>query len=436
MKKQVLAFTLALGVLTLSACGSEEDDSKANVEYFPVVAERSNIDSTISISGTVKSNNEIEVDAPFDMTYDSLQIEVGNYVEEGQVIAYLSPDDIADMKESMQSAYETAIEDLNTAAESSKQTETVTLKSPYEGYVKNIKVKEGDEIADVMNEYGYLAQIVNSKQEIIYNIVGVSGTVDFVNDLEGKKVDVGSTILQATKESGDFQDKVDKVNDLTAKMKRLNEYETEGIEITSPETGVISSLTLDETNNEIKMDSPLMKLVDPDEFYVSSSVSETNYSKIGDGTRVICKIDALNKYYDGEVTYVSNVGTNGSFPIKVSLTGANDLKLGMTATLKVVTNSYEDCLVVPIDAVFTNTDGTRYVLLESDTPTDPLTVDARAQVVTVGKTDGSNIEIVQGLEVGQKILEPIMATYVPEGDDSSDSSGDDGSISPGPIVRY
>ena len=153
------------------------------------------ISLSVSGSGNLSSASAFSVNAQGYLAIDSVEVAAGDTIAEGDVIATLDTDAMneqaADLNKQIMEA-QTNIDTTN------NYTTSLSIKSPADGWVKNVVLDEDDYIEDAMDEYGYVALVATEKREII-NAEG-SGLA------EGDKVKVkceGSTISgTVTSENG------------------------------------------------------------------------------------------------------------------------------------------------------------------------------------------------------------------------------------------
>ncbi len=134
---------------------------------------------------------------------------------------------------------------------------------------------------------------------------------------------------------------------------------------------------------------------------VEISVDELDISKIYVGQAAAITVDALGgQQFDSVVSGIANSGENGGgnskFTVELTLEKSGDMLPGMSASVLITLESYEDVLSVPVSAL--TEDGTQTILYTSYDEKngvlgDPVTV-------TTGISDGENVQILEGVEEG------------------------------------
>lgn len=130
-------------------------------------------------------------------------------------------------------------------------------------------------------------------------------------------------------------------------------------------------------------------------------VSEIDVSKIKPGDPVQMTIDAFRgRSFKGEVTSIANIGEQLSnsdskvFEVLIKLAGYDpSLRPSMTTSNKIITQTFDNVVYVPIESVHTGRDSIPYVYTKEGTK----------QVVVLGASNDKNIIIEQGLPAGTPV---------------------------------
>lgn len=146
---------------------------------------------------------------------------------------------------------------------------------------------------------------------------------------------------------------------------------------------------------------------------VEISVDELDISKIYVGQAATITVDALGgEQFDAAVSGIANSGENSGgnskFTVELTLEKSGDMLPGMSASVFIGLESYEDVLCVPVSAL--EEDGSQTILYTSydeknGTLGDPVTV-------TTGISDGENVQILEGMEEGMTCYYAYYDTLV------------------------
>ena len=133
------------------------------------------------------------------------------------------------------------------------------------------------------------------------------------------------------------------------------------------------------------------------------SIDEHDIAKVQPGQKATIKVEALKgQEFPAEVTGVAIVGSNSGgsskFNVELTLDMVEDMLSGMSASAVIPLEEKTDILLIPAAAL--NQDGARTIvytaLNEEGDPASPVEVET-------GLTDGEYVEVVSGLELGQKV---------------------------------
>ena len=146
---------------------------------------------------------------------------------------------------------------------------------------------------------------------------------------------------------------------------------------------------------------------------VSITIDELDITKIYVGQTAVVSVDALGgEQFEAEITKISNSGENeggnSKFTVEVTLAKSGDMLPGMYSSAFITLNTSESVPSVPVAAL--NKSGVETILYTSYDADDGVLGDP--VVVTIGVSDGENVEILSGLSLGQTCYYEYHDTYV------------------------
>lgn len=247
-------------------------------------------------------------------------------------------------------------------------------------------------------EYGTI------KEEDIINVKSQSsGTISTLNFKNGDFVNAGELLMILSND--DLKDNLsDAQTTLSDAYEDLNDINDtyDFYTITAPIDGVITAVNV-AVDDYVRSESVLATIVNTSDLEFSISVDELDISDVEIGQEVKITIDALEETEkEPLIGYVSEIALEGSsmnsvttYPVTISLSGDDSIKIGFNCSAEIVISSAEDVVIVPVEAINSRR-GQYFVTLE----------DMTEKEVTVGMYDEDNIEIKSGLEVGDIILLP------------------------------
>ena len=148
----------------------------------------------------------------------------------------------------------------------------------------------------------------------------------------------------------------------------------------------------------------------PGAFSVTGSISDAQVSEIAIAQKAYVTPAGATAALDGTVTAVAETATVTSgvatFPVTVTITGTHaSLRGGMSATVTVVINQVVGVTTVPTSAVHTTAAGSTVNLLVNGV--------SQPTQVTVGASDATLTQIVQGVNVGDEVIIATVTSSVP-----------------------
>jgi HlyD family secretion protein len=173
--------------------------------------------------------------------------------------------------------------------------------------------------------------------------------------------------------------------------------------ISAPFSGLVSKVDIKE--GEIASpNTPVISLISASSYEMESYISESDISKVKVGQTAKVTLDSYGKevIFTAKVVQVDPAETvvSGASTYKIKLQfNSNDerIRSGMTANIVIETASRPASIIVPQEAVFLES-GEKVITVESNGKT------LNKKVETGGINTAGEIEIVSGLEVGDKIL--------------------------------
>jgi multidrug resistance efflux pump len=170
-----------------------------------------------------------------------------------------------------------------------------------------------------------------------------------------------------------------------------------------------------------------LSIADMSHIYVLASVDESQIGNVRVGQPVDVTVDAFpREKFNGKVVRIATTGANVSnvitFEVKIEILSANKtmLKPEMTANVEVIVTEKADVLRIPMAALSRTPDGTFVNAKHADGRI------AEHLTIAVGVSDGSDIEVVSGLDETDAVF-PKATT------DSSKTSSPKGGMGPPPM---
>lgn len=165
--------------------------------------------------------------------------------------------------------------------------------------------------------------------------------------------------------------------------------------------GEIADIYVEE-DEQVIAGASLLQIVDYDNLEINVKVDEYDISALAIGKETTVTIWAIDKKITGVVSSMSKEGQviNGVtyFIATVDLTQDEAIKIGMSAEVQVISDFVKNAVTLPMTVIQFEDDNTPYVLI-ADENGEPV----KTAIVT-GINDGTTVEIITGVSVGDTIL--------------------------------
>lgn len=175
--------------------------------------------------------------------------------------------------------------------------------------------------------------------------------------------------------------------------------------IRAPFTGTIDEIFVERGQVVSASAQGLMRIVNLNNMYVSTTVPETYIGKLKVGTEVDVFLTSLGKTYKGKVRQVGNFinPNNRSFGIEVSVPNPDNLlRPNQVAKLKIIDYVNKNAIVVPTGVV--QEDGDKNKFVYTVTNVNGKTGTAKKVLVKIGQSSDNVTEIVSGLSANDVIV--------------------------------
>ncbi len=155
-----------------------------------------------------------------------------------------------------------------------------------------------------------------------------------------------------------------KVGDVVNKNQKLGEYQSSmkpNVKIIATRDGIVTSIPSGLSTGFI--------IADPDALELTVDITETDIHKLSLGQSADIYIEAIDRHFEGSIVKISYVGNTNldytTYPVTLEFDEADaNVFLGMSGSASIVTNTKENILIVPFEAILT--EGTQRYLVSSE----------------------------------------------------------------------
>ncbi|PLS07276.1 efflux RND transporter periplasmic adaptor subunit [Neobacillus cucumis] len=173
-------------------------------------------------------------------------------------------------------------------------------------------------------------------------------------------------------------------------------------------TGKITTLSVS-AGDGVTSGQVVAHVTDYSSLQTAVQIDELDISKIQKGQTVNLKVSAFpDEKYTGKVSNISKEGTasNGisTFTVTITIDKIANLKVGMTVEASILTESKQNVIYVPLDAVRSSNDKKYVNVVSSDDTSNPT-----KKTVKTGIANEDYVEITEGLSEGETVQLPKLA---------------------------
>ncbi|SHG91876.1 efflux RND transporter periplasmic adaptor subunit [Winogradskyella jejuensis] len=263
------------------------------------------------------------------------------------------------------------------------------------GILKQVFVKEGDNVSKgqilARIDDGGLAQ---QKAQLQIQSDLAKTTFERQKRLWEQKIGSEIQYLSAKSSYEALEESVNQINQQLAKTA-----------VRAPFSGVIDDVITEQGSVVAPGQTPLMRLVNLSDMYITTDIPESYITTITEGKKVEVTFPILGKTLDTKVRQTGNFinPANRTFKVEIAVPNKDkNIKPNLTARLKINDYTSEDAILIPQGIISENANGEQYIyVLETK---DDIS-SAKQVIIETGKTQGDVIEVLNGLSAGDKIID-------------------------------
>ena len=260
-----------------------------------------------------------------------------------------------------------------------------------QGRIKEIVVQEGD----YAKEGQTLATLEDDKERL--------SLLQAENALKEAESELESARLSSPKSVVQKRERQLRERKLELQLKRKDLEDTL---LKAPFSGMVSKIYVEKgeivSGEAVSASRAILRLIDTSRLFAEVAVDEVDIAQLRLGQRTQVTVDAYpDEIFSGKVVYIAPETTTSQglvvVEVKIELEKVDPrLKPGFTASADIVVGEAKNVLVLPVEAV-SETERGNFVMVSKEGDPTP-------RKVTLGVSDGTNVEIKKGLEEGEMIL--------------------------------
>lgn len=388
-----LIITLLVGIVIYRVIvPKKEKKGKEEMVGIPVeiqIVKRGSIRETLSISGNIKSENEISVVAKVGGRAKDIYLQEGDLVKKGQLLIKLEDEEIQSQLSQVRAAYNLARTQLQLAQTGARPQEKKQAESAVD------MAKAGRDMA----EASYL------RMKNLYETKAISRQ-QFEQVETQYKVAVaqleGALQQQSVVNEGARKENKEAAEAQVAQAKAAVEYVETMLKNTSifaPADGVIFMKMIDK-GEMASPGYPLLILVDNNNLYLEAQIGEKDFEKVKINQAIKFQVDAIpSRTFSGKVIKVNPVITefSRSFKLKIRIED-NDksIKSGMFARGEVITREKKEAVIVPMECIKKVGEKNIVFTIENER--------AKKNEIKIGIINDTMVEVLEGIREGEEII--------------------------------
>jgi len=337
--------------------------------------------------------------SPMGMDLVAVYADDGKGPDEGPGTIRISPDVVNNLGVRTTTArYKSLHTQINTVGYVAyNQDKLVHINPRVQGWIEKLYVKAtGDPVKKNQPLYDiYSPELVNAQEELLLALDRNNGRL--ITAAENRL-----SALQLPKSA-------------IEKLKKTKKVQ-QNITFYSPQNGVVENLKIRE-GVFVKPGSTLMSIVDLSEVWVEAEVFEKQAGLVKNSTPVTMTLDYLpGKTWEGQVDYIYPTLDAKTRTVKVRLRFDNEegeFKPNMFAQIAIHTTGDEQALLIPKEALIRTGNQDRVVLALGEGS-------FKSVEVSVGRYDSESVEILKGLNDGERVVSSAQFLLDSESSKSSD----------------
>ena len=389
----VLALFLFVGT---SAFGQKSSIS----QYQTTIAQRQTIISSVSESGNINANSQINVTSPSTGIIQAVYVKNGDTVYVGKNLFEVKATATPQEKALAFASYESALSSYNSAVQA-KQTAQATLEADRQAVI--------DAQTGVNNETNSMTQLqkdsLNSKSVNAHETFTADETKynneDTAIAAANASFNSASLSYQATQDSVVTAPTSGTVANLSVRQGNSVTADSSSSSSSNSSSNASSGTSSSGTSSS-NSSSPVLVIGDFSQLSVVAPVNEVDIPKIKIGQNATITLDAFpNKTFVGKVESTNNVGTTSSsvvtYNVYITLIAPpSDIKSGMTASVMIQTARHDNVITIPTSSVQTANGLSSVRVIKNGI--------VSIVSVTTGISDDTNTEITSGINEGDSVI--------------------------------
>lgn len=283
------------------------------------------------------------------------------------------------------------------------------IEADVSGKIKDIKEIIGKDITDIVNDRGYIAKIILANG-MEYKIISNGGIIDYIYTSEDGNVKAGDVLIRIkhTVNTKEYFELIEEREELIGIISKIFENK---MDILADEEGILYQFDV-EVGNSIDEDTPIYSLSYGKHYSVDMYITEYDINNIEIGNEAEISMLYNNKKQKGIVNDIQTMQINNDTDDKLNINEMAKYKINilfendvdtsqfyenMSVDVKIIIDENDNAICVPYECLLAENSGEAYVEIVKGNK-------RILQNVKIGIMDCDFVEITNGLNVGDKII--------------------------------
>ena len=433
-KKKLIALVAVILILVLIITMAVSAGGGSSYQEM-AVSER-DIVSYLEFSGNIEASETSTLYSKVGAQVVEVKVEEGDQVEAGDVIAVLDSDDveynialqeenlkqseltdsynIKDSQTSLDQLNEQLSQGLNSTLNAS-QTTLLQAQESYQSAVESYNKAKAELEAGTTDSVVTARQNLSSAQASYDSAVAQhDAMVTAEETLADAERDYQTAELSVDQNVENTEDSLERTQALASQESTRMEIEhlkesLEDYTITAPISGYVTLLSVD-AGDFVTSAGQVAVVTSFDTMQASVKINEYDVAQVKEGDSVQVHVNALNKDYEGTIASIAKEATVENdvsyLDAVVEFAADDEIRGGLSAEIRLIKEQATGVPALPENVISYDTDNTAYVYIRGEGGKET------KQQVTLGVSDGTWVEITDGLSVGDTILYPVSYTHL------------------------
>ncbi len=274
--------------------------------------------------------------------------------------------------------------------------QNVVINAEIGGILKQIYVKEGQKVSKGQ----LLARIDDggmSQQLAQMQIQAELAKTTFERQKRLWDQKIGSEI-QYLQTKSNYEGQQSVVNQMKSQLSKST--------VTAPFSGIIDNIITEQGSVVSPGQTPILRIVSLSDMYIKADVPESYIADVVEGKKVEVTFPVLGKTVETKIRQTGNYinPDNRTFNVEIEVPNKEKMiKPNLTARLKINDYTNEKALMIPQSIISDNAEGNQYIYILDSIKGQKAV--AKQTIIKTGKMQGDVIEVLEGLNDGDQIIE-------------------------------